>query len=68
MVVVARYSGKEARLYCRADAAFAMPEMYEFLEAEGIKYTIRSPANRIGSLDATSRQEECVQATRKKSN
>jgi hypothetical protein len=45
--VVTRYSGKVARLYFRADAAFAMPELYEFLEAEGIKYTIRLPANRI---------------------
>src|SRR5665213_850863 len=45
--VVARYSGKVARLYFRADAAFAMPEVYEFLEAEDIKYTIRLPANRV---------------------
>lgn len=45
--VVARYSGKIARLYFRADAAFAMPEVCEFLEAEGIKYTIRLPVNRI---------------------
>src|SRR3954447_15684318 len=29
------------------DAAFANPEMYEFLEAEGIGYTIRLPANRV---------------------
>ena len=27
----------------RADAAFAMPEVYEFLEAERIKYAIRLP-------------------------
>ena len=26
------------------DAAFAMPEVYEFLEAERIKYAIRLPA------------------------
>jgi hypothetical protein len=45
--VVARYRGKVARLYFRADAAFAMPEVYEFLEAEGYKYAIRLPANRI---------------------
>jgi hypothetical protein len=45
--VVARYRGKIARLYFRADAAFAMPEVYEFLEAEGMKYTIRLPANRV---------------------
>ena len=29
------------------DAAFAMPEVYEFLEAERIKYAIRLPANRV---------------------
>jgi hypothetical protein len=45
--VVARYRGKIARLYFRADAAFAMPEVYELLEAEGMKYTIRLPANRV---------------------
>jgi hypothetical protein len=44
--VVARYWGKVLRLYSRADAAFAMPEVYEFLEAERIKYAIRLPANR----------------------
>jgi hypothetical protein len=43
------------RLYFRGDAAFANPEIYEFLEAEGIGYTIRLPANpvlqrRIGYL------------------
>src|SRR5262252_1279817 len=43
--VVARYQGKVSRIYFRADAAFAMPEVYEFLEAEWIKYAIRLPAN-----------------------
>ena len=38
--VVARYQGKVSRIYFRADAAFAMPEVYEFLEAERIKYAI----------------------------
>ena len=36
-----------SRIYFRADAAFANPEVYEFLEAEGIKYAIRLPANSI---------------------
>ena len=35
------------RLYFRGDAAFANPEMYEFLEAERVGYTIRLPANRV---------------------
>ncbi len=45
--VVSRYRGKVSRLYFRADAAFAMPGVYEFLEAEGIKYAIRIPTNRV---------------------
>jgi hypothetical protein len=53
--VVARYRRIVKRLYFRGDAAFANPEMYEFLETEGIGYTIRLPANsvlqsRIGHL------------------
>ena len=39
--LVARYQGKVSRIYFRADAAFAMPEVYELLEAERIKYAIR---------------------------
>ena len=45
--VVARYRSRVKRLYFRDDAAFANPEMYELLEAEGIGYTIRLPANRV---------------------
>jgi hypothetical protein len=45
--VVARYRGTVKRLYFRGDAAFATPEIYEFLEAEGAGYTIRLPANRV---------------------
>ena len=45
--VVARYRGKFKRRYFRADAAFANPEVYEFLEAEGFKYAVRLPANQI---------------------
>jgi hypothetical protein len=46
-LVVARYQGKVSRIYFRADAAFAMPGVYEFLETERIKYAIRLPANQI---------------------
>jgi len=35
--------GKEIAL--RTDAAFAKPEIYEALEARGVKYAIRIPAN-----------------------
>jgi Transposase DDE domain group 1 len=45
--VVARYQGKVSRIYFRADAGFANPEVYEYLEAERIKYAIRLPANHI---------------------
>jgi hypothetical protein len=45
--VVARYRGKVSRIYFRADAGFANPEVYEYLESEGIEYAIRLPANRI---------------------
>jgi hypothetical protein len=45
--VVARYRGKISRIYFRADAGFANPDVYEYLEAEGVKYAIRLPANRV---------------------
>ena len=45
--VVARYRGKVSRIYFRADAGFANPDVYEYLEADGIKYAIRLPANRV---------------------
>jgi hypothetical protein len=45
--VIARYRGTVKRLYFRGDAAFANPEIYEFLEGEGIGYAIRLPANRV---------------------
>ncbi len=57
--VVARYQGKVLRIYFRAAAGFANPEVYEYLEAEGIKYVIRLPTNgilqeRIGYLQIVS--------------
>jgi hypothetical protein len=45
--VIASYRGIVKRRYFRGDAAFASPEIYEFLEAEGIGYTIRLPANSV---------------------
>ena len=48
--VVMRYKERKVRLYFRGDAAFASPEIYEYLEAEGLLYVIRlkarSPAER----------------------
>jgi hypothetical protein len=53
--VLARYRERGVELYFRGDAAFAKPELYETLEAEGVQYAIRLPANsvlqaRIGHL------------------
>lgn len=45
--VIARYRNKMKRRYFRGDAAFANPEVYELLEAEGYKYAIRSPVNSV---------------------
>ena len=45
--VVARYRGDLSRIYFRADAGFANPEVYQYLESERIKYAIRLPANRV---------------------
>jgi len=43
--VMARYRESRIPLYFRADAAFASPDIYEFLEGEGCGYAIRLPAN-----------------------
>src|SRR4051812_42292239 len=53
--VIARYRERGLPLWFRGDAAFAKPELYELLEAEGIGYAIRMSANavlqeRIGHL------------------
>ena len=45
--VVVRYKGRKVRLYIRGDAAFASPDIYEFLEAEGFLFAIRLPKNPI---------------------
>jgi len=45
--VLARYRHMMQRRYFRGDAAFANPEVYELLEVEDYKYTIRLPANSV---------------------
>jgi Transposase DDE domain group 1 len=45
--VVARYRGQDFRRLLRGDAAFALPDVYEYLEAEGFQYAIRLPANQV---------------------
>jgi len=44
---VARYRGQALRRLLRGDAAFALPDLYEYLEAEGFQYAIRLPANQV---------------------
>jgi len=43
--IVERYKAAGKKLYFRADAAFASPDMYEYLENEGILYAMRIKAN-----------------------
>ena len=45
--VVERYRKRTLRRYFRGDAAFALPDRYEFLEAENYKYVIRLKANKV---------------------
>ena len=45
--VVARYRERNIRRYFRGDAAFALPDLYEFLEADNYKYVIRLKANKV---------------------
>lgn len=45
--VVERYRERDLRRYFRGDAAFASPDIYEFLAKEGYKYTIRLKANAV---------------------
>ena len=40
--VVERYRERSLRRYFRGDAAFALPDLYEFLEGENYKYVIRN--------------------------
>jgi Transposase DDE domain group 1 len=42
---IERQQGTGKEVAFRADAAFAKPEVYEALEARGVKYAIRIPAN-----------------------
>ena len=45
--VVKRYQEKGVRLLFRADAAFAKPEVYEYLESRDTGYAMRFPANEV---------------------
>ena len=45
--VVDRYLTATVRLLFRADAAFAKPELYDYLESKHIGYAIRLPSNQV---------------------
>jgi hypothetical protein len=45
--IVERYKKRGVRLLFRADAAFAKPEVYDFLELRDIGYAVRLPANGV---------------------
>ena len=45
--IVERYLNMSVRLLFRADAAFAKPELYEYMEARRIGYAVRLPANEV---------------------
>jgi len=47
MPVIERYRAMESRKFFRGDAAFAIPELYEVLEAEGYRFAIRSKSNPV---------------------
>jgi hypothetical protein len=55
--IVARHKGTVEGIAFRGDAAFAQPNMHEFVEVQGIAYAIRLPANQIlPSTDRSSAQ------------
>jgi len=43
--IIDRYREASKRIYFRADAAFALPDVYDYLEENRILYAIRIPAN-----------------------
>jgi hypothetical protein len=45
--IMVRYEKTGVRRYCRGDAAFAKPELYEYLEEHGCLYAIRLPSNDV---------------------
>ena len=45
--VIAHYQAREQTIVVRADAAFALPALYEALEERGVPYAIRLPGNQV---------------------
>ncbi len=51
--ILARYERTGVRRYFRADAAFAKPEVYEYLEERRVLYAIRLPSNEVLQREIT---------------
>jgi len=49
--IINRYKGTNKKLYFRGDAAFAAPDVYEYLEDNRILYAIRISANQVLSRE-----------------
>ena len=45
--IVARYRRTEVCLYVRADAAFASPEIDDYMEEHGLRYAVRLPSHPV---------------------
>jgi len=45
--IVERYRSRRIEKFFRADAAFAHPEVYRYLEQQGYLYAIRLPGNMV---------------------
>ncbi len=62
IALLRRYFG-DTRLYLRADSAFAVPELFDFLEAEGLRYAIAMGSNAVlKSLSQSSMDQARAQA------
>src|SRR5262245_31066052 len=47
LAIIDRYRARARTAVVRADAAFALPALYEALERRGVRYAIRLPANDV---------------------
>ena len=63
--IVARYEKKKVRKYFRGDAAFAKPDIYEYLEEKEFFYTIGFPPTRCFRGDSTPADPACASSTQK---
>ena len=60
--ILSRYGATGVRRYFRADAAFAKPDIYEYLEERHVLYSIRLPGNEVLQREIAPAQEAGGQA------